>query len=61
VTTFTQKHNLDNEDALEPADDIEIPPPMPVQDQSHMLNLGKNDAADNISEKFVSILTYYLI
>ncbi|XP_053386213.1 kalirin-like isoform X3 [Mercenaria mercenaria] len=52
VATFTQKHNLENEEALEAADDIEIPPPMPVQDQSHMLNLGKNDGADNISEKF---------
>jgi len=53
VNTFSPKH-LDTEESLEPAPDIEIPPPMPVQDQSHMLALGKNDGADNISDKFVS-------
>lgn len=52
VTSFTQKHNLENDEPLEAAEDIEIPPPMPVQDQTHMLNLGKNDGTDNISEKF---------
>ena len=54
VTTFSKKHNLENEESLEPAPDIEIPPPMPVQDQSHMLALGTNQSAD-ISEKFVSL------
>lgn len=42
---------LESEENLEPADDIEIPPPMPVQDQTHMLALGTNQTAD-LSDKF---------
>ena len=50
VSRITQKHTIENEESLEPAPDIEIPPPMPVQD--HTIALGTTE----ISEKFVSIL-----
>ena len=49
VSRITQKHTIENEESLEPAPDIEIPPPMPVQD--HTIALGTTE----ISEKFVSI------
>ncbi|WAR10959.1 hypothetical protein MAR_036035, partial [Mya arenaria] len=55
VTTFQPRQprppGPDTEDLLEPAPDIEIPPPMPVQDQTHMLSLGKTDTDNNIAEK----------
>ena len=50
VSMIATKHTIDNEESLEPAPDIEIPPPMPVQD--HTIALGTNE----ITEKFVSNL-----
>ena len=53
VSMIANKHRItDNEDSLEPAPDIEIPPPMPVQD--HTIALGTNE----ITEKFVSKLHF---
>ena len=46
---------VSNEDSLEPAPDIEIPPPMPVQD--HTIALGTNE----ITEKFVSKLYFFVL
>ena len=55
VSMITQKHTIENEEPLEPAPDIEIPPPMPVQD--HTIALG----ATEITEKFVSIYFSYCL
>ena len=52
VSMIANKHRIDNEESLEPAPDIEIPPPMPVQD--HTIALGTNE----ITEKFVSTLHF---
>ena len=53
VSMITQKHTIEHEDPLEPAPDIEIPPPMPVQD--HTIALGTTE----ITEKFVSVWLIY--
>ncbi|KAL3855028.1 hypothetical protein ACJMK2_014258 [Sinanodonta woodiana] len=60
VIMATPKPNLEvtNEEPTDEAPDIEIPPPMPVQDPSHMLVLGSQVSnQEDLAAKFASTLS----